>query len=119
MIWEEDMINGNMKALYIIVSAGFSEQVVENIRSLGSTGATIINARGINSLHKGIMGISVDREKEIILTLTDDETADKIMEAVKKNGAFKSEANGICFTLPVSKVVGISQNLVEDPGDKK
>ena len=111
------MVKSNMKALYIIVSAGFSEQVVENIRSLGSSGATIINARGISSLQKEIMGISIDRDKEIVLTLTDNETADKIMEAVKKNGAFKSEAHGICFTLPVSKIVGISQNITEDLGD--
>ena len=108
------MIYSNMKALYIIVSAGFAEYVVEYVRSLGSTGATIINARGISSMQKNIMGISVDREKEIVLTITDDETADKIMEAVNKNKAFKTEAHGICFTLPVSKVVGISQHHTED-----
>ncbi|NLK88203.1 MAG: P-II family nitrogen regulator [Clostridiaceae bacterium] len=100
-------MSNNMKALYIVVNAGFAEQVVDFIRSKGSSGATIINARGISSLHKEIMGISIDREKEIILTLTDIETADKIMEDVKRNTAFKSEAHGVCFTLPVSKAVGI------------
>lgn len=107
------MVNRDMKALYIIVNAGFAEQVVDFIRSKGSSGATIINARGISSIHKEIMGISIDKEKEVVLTLTDNETADKIMELVKHNTAFKSEAHGICFTLPVSKVVGLSQNLSE------
>ncbi len=108
------MVNSNnMRALYIIVTAGFSEQVVEYIRSVGATGATIINARGVSALHKEIMGISIDREKEIILTLIDAETADKIVEAVNKNEAFKSEAHGICFTLPVIKAVGIGHGHSE------
>lgn len=109
----------NMKALYIVVSTGFAEQVVEYIRSVGATGATIINARGVSSMHKEIMGISIDREKEIIITLIDSETADKIMEAVKQNTAFKSEAHGVCFTLPVIKAVGISQRLAEYTEVKK
>ena len=36
----------DLKALYIIVNAGFASEVVDIARSLGSTGATIINARG-------------------------------------------------------------------------
>ncbi len=107
------MINSNMKALYIVVNAGFAEEVVELIRSKGASGATIINARGISSLHKEIMGISVDSEKEVILTVTSSETADKIMEAIKQSAEFKSEAHSICFTLPVTKTVGLSQSLVQ------
>jgi len=110
MIQEDNMNNSNLKALYIVVNAGFAEQVVDFIRSKGSSGATIINARGISSLHKEIMGISVDREKEVVLTLVDSEIADKIMEDIKKNTAFKTEAHGICFTLPVSKAVGLTKN---------
>jgi len=77
------MESTNMKALYIVVNAGFAEQVVDYIRSQGSTGATIINARGVSALHKEIMGISVDTEKEVVLTVTESEIADKIMEAIK------------------------------------
>jgi hypothetical protein len=42
--------------------------VVDFIRSQGATGATIINARGINAVQKDILGISIDIEKEIVLT---------------------------------------------------
>ena len=103
-----DNMDTKMKALYIIVNVGFSEQVVEYIRSQGATGATIINARGINGIPKDILGISVDLEKEIVLTLIDSEKANKIMESIKQNPAFKSEAHGICFALPVDKTVGLN-----------
>lgn len=101
-------MNNKMKALYIVVNVGFAELVVDFIRSQGATGATIINARGISAFQKEIMGISIDTEKEIVLTLIDNENADKIMEAIKQNPTFKSEAHGICFAIPVDKTVGLS-----------
>lgn len=103
-------MNNQMKALYIVVNAGFAEQIVNIVRSQGAGGATIINARGASTFHREILGISTDSEKEIILTLTDETTADKIMNEVKKSAGFKSEAHGICFTLPVSNTVGLTAN---------
>lgn len=102
------MIDSNLKALYIVVNMGFAEKVVEYIRTQGSCGATIINARRYSFQHKEIMGISTDKEKEIVLTVVNSETADKIMESIKQYSGFKSEAHGICFTLPVSSAVGLS-----------
>lgn len=107
-------MNNHLKALYIVVNAGFAEQVVDYIRSKGSTGATIINARGMSAFQKEIMGISVDREKEIILTIIDSEKADIIMDTVKQDPTFKSEANGICFTLPVIKTAGINTGITNE-----
>jgi hypothetical protein len=102
-------MNNQMKALYIVVNAGFAEQIVDFVRAQGAGGATIINARGASTFHKEIFGISTDSEKEIILTLTDGVTAEKIMVAVKQLHGFKSEAHGISFALPVCKTVGISE----------
>jgi len=108
------MINSKIKALYIVVNAGFAEQVVEYIRTKGSRGATIINARGASVLPKDIMGISVDREKEIVLTVIESEKADAIMDAIMHDTNFRTEANGVCFTLPVSKTVGIAMGIEND-----
>lgn len=102
-------MNSNMKALYIVVNMGFSEKIVEYIRSLGSCGATIINARRYSFQHKEIMGISTDKEKEIVLTIVDSDAADRIMNSIKQYSGFKTEAHGICFTLPVSNAVGLIQ----------
>ena len=74
-----------LKALYIIVNAGFSAEVVEIARSLGSTGATIINARGSVAKPKTILGITIDTEKEIVLSVVEKSVAIKIMEKVKEH----------------------------------
>lgn len=108
------MINTHMKALYIVVNAGFAEQVVEYIRTKGSTGATIINARGVSTLQKDILGISVDSDKEVVLTVIESEKAEIIMEAIKQDPTFRNEAHAICFTLPVSKTVGLTTEPINE-----
>ncbi len=90
-----------LKALYIIVNAGFSSEVVEIARSVGSTGATILNARGSVNKPQTILGITIDTEKEIILSVVEKEVALKIMEKVKEKVGVGTPAHGLCFFLPV------------------
>ncbi len=106
-------MNSNAKVLYIVVNVGFAEEIVDFIRLNGSTGATIINARGISSLHKKIMGISIDREKEVILTIVNDKTAERIIEAVRQNKELIDNAHIVCFAMPITKIVGIELNSIE------
>ncbi len=98
--------DSNLKALYIIVNAGFADEVVEIARGAGARGATIINARSIGTVHKSIMGITVGTEKDMILSIASADTVEKIMVAVKEKAGLKSAANGICFVLPVEKMIG-------------
>jgi nitrogen regulatory protein PII len=90
-----------LKALYIIVNAGFSSEVVEIARSLGSTGATIINARGSVAKPKTILGITIDTEKEIVLSVVEKDVALKIAEAIKEKAGVGTNAHGLCFFMPV------------------
>ncbi len=90
-----------LKALYIIVNAGFSGEVVDIARELGAGGATILNARGSAAKPQTILGITIDTEKEIVLSVVEKEIADKIMAAVKENAGVGTNAHGLCFYLPV------------------
>ncbi len=98
----------NMKALYIIVNAGFADEVVEIAREAGAGGATIINTRGTGAVHKAILGITIDAEKEMIVSLVDGDTAEKVIAAVKEKAGLKSPASSICFVMPVEKMIGVS-----------
>ena len=48
-----------LKALYVIVNAGFSAEIVDIARANGATGATILNARGSVAKPKTILGITI------------------------------------------------------------
>ena len=102
------MDKANIKSLFIIVNAGYSDEVVGIARALGATGATILQARGEGSRHEVVMGITVDAEKEMILCLVTEQVADKIMAAVKERAGIKTPAHGVCFTMPVDKIMGIA-----------
>ncbi|MDL2324946.1 P-II family nitrogen regulator [Ruminococcaceae bacterium OttesenSCG-928-A16] len=104
----------NMKALYIIVNAGHVDDVMEVARKAGARGATIINARGESSRHEVFMGITVDLEKEIILCVIEEETADKVMEAIREKKGVKTPAHSVCFTIPVDKIVGIAPAEIQE-----
>ena len=103
------------KALYIIVNAGFSSEVVEIARSLGSTGATIINARGSVAKPKTILGITIDTEKEIVLSVVEKDVAIKIAEAIQEKAGVGTDAHGLCFFLPVE----MSTLTIHDQGFKE
>ena len=90
-----------LKALYIIVNAGFSSEVVQIARSLGATGATIINARGSVAKPKTILGITIDKEKEIVLSVVKKDIAVKIVNEIKEKAGVGTEAHGLCFFMPV------------------
>jgi len=90
-----------LKALYIIVNAGFASEVVDIARSVGATGATIINARGSVAKPKTILGITIDTEKEIVLSVVKKDVAVKVMEKVKEKAGVGTPAHGLCFFMPV------------------
>lgn len=98
----------NPKALFVVVNAGFSQEIVDIARGLGAGGATILNGRGEGTTNKTIMGITVDLEKEMVLTLVEADTALRIMEAVKEKAGAKTPAHGVCFLMPVDKMTDIS-----------
>lgn len=102
-----------LKALYIIVNAGFASEVVDIARAEGATGATIINARGSVAKPKTILGITIDTEKEIVLSVVKKEVAIKIMEQVKEKAGVGTPAHGLCFFLPVEmSTLTIHENVL-------
>jgi len=93
------------KALYIIVNAGFSDEAVSIARMCGARGATIINARGTGSGFRA----NYEPEKEIIVSIVDEETAYSIMKSIKLKAGTNTPANGICYCLPIDRVSFINK----------
>ncbi len=104
-----------LKALYIIVNAGFATEIIDIARENGSTGATIFNARGSVANPQTIFGITIDPEKEIIFTIVKKDVAIKIMQAVKEKAGVGTSAHGLCFYLPVEmSTLSIGEEKKED-----
>jgi hypothetical protein len=95
-----------------IVNKGFSDELMNTARNAGATGGTIINARG--QAHEGAVkffGVSVQDEKEIVITLTSREKKAPIMRAICEAHGLNSDAQAIVFSLPVDDVLGLDFEL--------
>ena len=60
-----------------------------------------MNARGSVAKPKMILGITIDTEKEIVLSVVEKEVAVNIALAVKEKIGVGTAAHGLCFFLPV------------------
>ncbi len=100
--------NENIKALIIIVNAGFSDEAMDVARKCGATGGTILNARGTNNSSKSFLGVHVAPEKEMIISVVTEEVSNKIINEIS-NGESLKLANGICFCMPIDNVTSINK----------
>jgi len=92
-----------------IVNNGFGNQTIEAAKLVGATGGTILNGRGLGvNEAKKFFGICLQSEKEMVLILTRHNCKTEIMKAIGKEVGIKTPGEGICFSLPVDEVAGLS-----------
>lgn len=98
-----------------ICDRGHSDAIVAGAREAGARGGTIIYGRG-TSVHErdSIMGVSIEPEKEVIMTLTSKDKKQEIMQSICEKGNIDTPGAGICFSLPVNQVRGISSLKAEE-----
>jgi len=103
----EAVINNDL--IIAVINHGYSEDFMNVAREAGASGGTVVHARGL--AHAGpvkFFGISVQEEREIVLVLTSREKKLPIMEAVSRSCGITTKAEGLIFSLPVEKVMGLN-----------
>jgi len=97
----------------------------------GAEGGTVLFGRGVGiHEHKKILGIAIEPEKEIVLSVTFPDKKEAILEEIVRAAELNKPGKGIAFVVPVEKVVGIchldsdgqcipSGDIVDESGDAK
>ena len=105
-----------MNALIVtIVRKGWGSTVLDASVKAGARGGTVLFGRGagINEQEK-IFGMSIEPEKEIVLTLTDSDQCDTILQEIMRATELEQPGRGLAFVMPVEKVVGMP-HIGEEP----
>ena len=91
-----------------IVEQGNAEDVIECAKKGGAEGGTILMGRGagIHDTAK-ILGILIEPEKEIVLTLIEKEKTEDVLDAIVEGMELEKTGKGIAFVINVSNVAGI------------
>jgi nitrogen regulatory protein PII len=110
---ETIMEEANKHLIVTIASEGYAEEVMNAAKKVGATGGTTLNGRGLETdkIVK-FLGISIEPEKDVVLILADENIKNKIMDSILESCGLKTMGKGICFSLPVSHVVGL-KNIIE------
>ena len=86
-------------------------------RAAGAAGGTVIHAKGTGMEGaERFLGVSLGKEKELILIVSKTADKNKIMRAVMDKAGLSTKAKSIIFSLPVTSTAGM--RLMEDlPAD--
>jgi nitrogen regulatory protein P-II 1 len=95
-------LNQSHKLLITIVKKAAAKKVVKASKEAGAEGGTILFGRG-TGIHENrkFLGITVEPEKEVILTLVHNDRIDSVLSAVEKAGKLDQPGNGMGFLVDV------------------
>ncbi len=103
----------NLKAeshdlIVTIVPKGAAEEILRASQAAGAEGGTILYGRGAG-VHENrkILGIPVEPEKEVLLTLVPRSLCEKVLRSIVAAGELDVPGKGIAFLLPVGAVAGV------------
>jgi len=92
----------------VVVDKGLAEDVIDAANKAGAKGGTIINARGSGIHESGkILSMEIEPEKEIVLILSESDTTESIVSAIRDAIKIDEPGNGILFVQDVNKTYGI------------
>ncbi|HEU4618832.1 MAG TPA: P-II family nitrogen regulator [Gammaproteobacteria bacterium] len=106
----------NVSLIVSIVRKGWGRTVLEASVGAGARGGTVIFGRGagIHEQEK-IFGMSIEPEKEIVLTIVYGHQADTILAEIVRVAELNETGRGIAFVVPVERVVGVAHFMKQAP----
>lgn len=98
----------NYQLIFTIVDRGNADLVMDAAFKAGSTGGTIINARG-SGIHetKKIFNIAIEPEKEIIMILAKTDQVETITSTIRDLFHIDDPGKGIIFIMDVNQTYGL------------
>ncbi|WP_410507898.1 P-II family nitrogen regulator [Methanosarcina hadiensis] len=105
---------GDFVLIVTIIKKGWGDEVVKASRKAGAQGGTILFGRG-TGIHenKSILGLMIEPEKEIVLTIAESEIADNILKSITEAVKLDEPGTGVGFIVPLDKVFGITRYFCE------
>ena len=89
-----------------IVQRGMGDRVVQAAQEAGAQGATIFHARGTGVRQKrlGILGLTINAEKEVIYIVVPSDQADLVFERIFVCAKMDTPGMGIIWMTPLHKM---------------
>lgn len=96
------------KLIITIVNKGRAEKVVDLSHRAGAEGGTIFFGRG--AAVRLLLGISIEPEKEIVMTLIENDKAQSVFDTIVKEMSLNEPNKGIAFIISLDQVAGLNKH---------
>ena len=113
-------MNTNISLIVSIVRKGWGSTALQASVKAGARGGTVMSGRGagIHEQEK-IFGMSIEPEKEIVLTLVYADQIDTILPRIVEAAELNEVGRGIAFVVPVDRVVGVAHFMKPAPKQER
>ena len=106
----------NIALIVSIVRKGWGSTVLQASVKAGARGGTVFTGRGAGiHEHERIFGMSIEPEKEIVLTLVYVDQVDTVLPKIVAAAELNEMGRGIAFVVPVDRVVGVAHFMKPAP----
>lgn len=111
---------GGMHLVVTVVKKGWGDAVLDATMERGAKGGTILYGNGRSSTkQKSILGLALNQEKEVLLTVVTAENLDAVIQAAIEAGEIISPGVGICMSFPLDRMYEVDiHNEVPDLPDQ-
>ncbi|SES26574.1 P-II family nitrogen regulator [Salisediminibacterium halotolerans] len=98
----------SLKIVFSMVEPAAVDPVLDAFSEQGITGWTVMKARGKGSQNNHeFLGMQIEPEKEVIVTITDEVTALKAQESAKEAGQLNRPGKGLSVVVDVESAAGL------------
>lgn len=110
----EVKMNEDTRMYDVIIAAmqsGYADEAMNAAREAGAAGGTLIHATTLNNRKaEQLIGVTLQRETELLMILTRREGKLPIMRAIQETAGLKTDAGGVLFSLPVDNLIGVGSS---------
>ena len=95
--------------IWVSVTGGYSDDVVDAARNAGAKGGTVMKGRRRSSERTSHhFGISMQEEQEFVMIVVPREKKNDTMSAIMDACGLNTKAHGVVWSLPVDEVMGLA-----------
>ncbi|HEX5061959.1 MAG TPA: P-II family nitrogen regulator [Kofleriaceae bacterium] len=106
-------MNVNASLIVTIVRKGWGSSVLQASVKAGARGGTVLLGRGAGvHEHEKIFGMSIEPEKEIVLTIVQSDQVEAILGEIVRAAELDAAGHGMAFVVPVHEIVGVADSML-------
>lgn len=94
--------------IVVILREGYADTAMDAAREAGAGGGTVLHAKGTGGKQgEGFFSVRFAEEKDMVYIVAHRDEKTAVMQAINTKAGPNTEAQGICFSMPISAVMGL------------